>query len=901
MDLLAASRRLDGQQYSAGLVLCLVAFWVLGSAPSWASEDLPTAATEAETTAVSDAGLETERSAANTAGTTEPALPAEDTAPVGTVINVEALATSTGDPATLSPAPATTVEEWLAQSLVTITDVRVEATEAGLQIVLTTAGGDLTAPATQAVGEALIAEIPNAVLDLPEGEPFEQFAPAGGIALVQVASLPGDRVQVVITGVDAVPEVTVGSDAAGLILSVVPGITQVDENEEAIQLVVTGEEAGAEYFVPDASSILRTDTPIRDTPSSVQVIPQQVIEDQNATNVREIVRNAAGINFANAQGNRSEQFILRGFAAEQFRYGFRDDGDSSATERELANIDRVEVLRGPASILFGRAEPSGIINFVTKQPLREPFYKAEFTAGSFDFYRPTLDISGPLTEDRSLAYRLNAAYENAGSFRDGVETERFFVAPTLSWQTSDDTELSFEYSYLKDTRPIDRGLVVLSDDEVADIPFSTYLGDPDIRENFEEHSAELRLDHRFTSNLSLRSRLRYTASTEAPAESGAGGFSEIFGSSEDDRNFPTAEFRLDQFRRTFTFQNDLIGEFSTGSVEHTVLFGLEYATAFRSARAERRSTGVIDIFNASAFNRSTDEPFELRRDQEERDNTFGIYLQDQIAILDNLQMVIGGRFDFFNSETENLIDGEISETEAEAFSPRLGIVYQPVEPVSLYASYTHSFTPVGGADVDGEPFDPERGTGFEVGVKADIIPDRLFSTLALYNTTLTNVTTSDPDNPGFDIQTGEQRSRGIELDIQGEILPGWNIFAGYAYTDAEITEDNDIPEGNRLTNVPEHNFNLWTNYTIQEGDFTGLGFGAGVFYVSERAGDLDNSFFVDGYTRVDAAISYERDNYRFGLNFQNLFDSKFIEATQGRRRIRPGAPFTLLGTVSIEF
>ena len=799
--------------------------------------------------------------------------------------------------------PATTVEEWqaqIAQSRVTITNVRVEETAAGLQVVLETAGGDLTAPATQTVGEALIAEILNAVLDLPEGEAFEQFGPAAGIALVSVTNLPGDRVQISITGTEAVPQAQISAEAGSLVLSVVPGVaTATDADDDAIQVVVTGEEAGSDYFVPNAPSTLRTGVDIRDTPSSIQVIPRQVIEDQGATSVRDVVRNASGVNFSNSSSGRVEFFTLRGFAAETFRNGFRDNFFSSRTEVELANIEQVEVLKGPASILFGRAEPSGIINFVTKQPLREPFYELAFTMGSFDFTRPTLDFTGPLTEDGSLAYRLNAAYENAGSFRDGIETERFFIAPTLSWQISDDTELTLEYSYLNDSRPVDTGLVVLSDDEVADIPLSTVIGDPKPID-FEEHHVELYLDHRFNDNLSLRSLLRYTASDETDP-----GDIDIGGSSEDDRNFPLRETRGFSSFETFTIQNDLIGTFNTGSVEHTVLFGLEYATGsaenFFELRTEPEELGLFDIFNPGAFVRPPDGTFEEAFFGRFPNDSFGIYLQDQIAFSENLQLVIGGRFDTFNEDFTNFTSGTTAETEANAFSPRVGIVYRPIEPVSLYASYTRSFTPNGGTSFDGEPFDPERGTAYEVGVKTEIIPNRLFSTLALYDTTLSNVTTSDLDNPGFRVQTGEQRSRGIELDVQGEILPGWNIFAGYAYTDAEVTEDNDIPVGNRLVNVPEHNFNLWTKYTIQEGDLAGLGFGAGVFYVSDRAGDLDNSFSLDGYTRVDAAISYERENYQFGLNFQNLFDAEFFQGGQGRRFVEPGAPFTVLGTVSVEF
>ena len=439
--------------------------------------------------------------------------------------------------------------------------------------------------------------------------------------------------------------------------------------------------------------------------------------------------------------------------------------------------------------------------------------------------------------------------------------------------------------------------MVLSDDEVADIPFSTVIGDPTIRTEIEEHRAELYLDHRFNDNLSLRSLLRYTNARNGDV----GRTLNVAGSSEDDRNFPVSEGAGNEFYETFTIQNDLVGKFNTGSVEHIVLFGLEYATGFTSFRGEIRDAGLFDIFNPSAFVPTpiTDEPFESIGAGETQNDSFGIYLQNQIAIFDNLQFVIGGRFDTFNQE--DVFNGEAREREADAFSPRVGIVYRPVDPVSLYASYTRSFTPVGGRTFRGEPFDPERGTGFEVGVKTDIIPDRLFSTLAFYNTTLTNVTTADPDNPGFRVQTGEQRSQGVELDIQGEILPGWNIFAGYAYTDAEVTEDNTFPEGNRLSNVPEHNFNLWTTYTLQEGDLAGLGFGAGVFYVGERAGDLDNSFFVDGYTRVDAAIYYENENLRAALNFKNLFDTEFIEGSRGRDGVIPGAPFTLQASISWEF
>lgn len=795
--------------------------------------------------------------------------------------------------------PASTVEDWMAQieaSQAEITGVNLEQTTAGLQVTLETTDGTLVTPGTTVSENTLVAEIPNAVLKLLGADAFEQANPVPGIMQVSVTNLPGDQVRVAITGRDAPPTAEVTSTASGLMLTVTPVAADTAQEDTDVEITVTAERSGSDYFIPEAG-VTRTSTPIFDTPASIQIVPEKVIEDQGATNVKDILRNVSGVNFSTASGGRSEDFIIRGFNSNQFRNGFRDDFFSSRTETELANIDRVEVLKGPASVLFGRADPSGIINFVTKKPLSEPLYELSFTAGSFDFYRPTLDFSGPLTEDGNLAYRLNAAYENAGSFREGVQTERFFIAPTLSWQISPDTKLGLEFSYLNDTRPVDRGLVILNNNKVANIPFSTFLGDPEVREDFEETRTELYLDHRFNPNLSLRSFLRYTTATE----SGPGGTSQIVGDSIDDRNFPVSEFRGDQFYETFTLQNDLIGKFNTGPLKHTVLFGLEYTTRFNSFEGSGRASGLIDIFNPSAFNPLNDGPFNPFDPSEDRDDTFGIYLQDQIEILDNLQLVLGGRFETFSSESENLATGEISETNADAFSPRIGIVYQPIEPISLYASYTRSFNPVGGTDINAEPFKPQRGTGYEIGIKTEIVKDRLFSTLAFYDTTLTNITTPNPDNNLFDIQTGEQNSKGVELDISGEIIPGWNIFAGYAYTDAKITEDNTFPVGNRLNNVPEHKFNLWTTYTLQKGSLEGLGFGLGVFYFGNRAGDLENSFFADDYTRIDAAIFYEKKNYRFALNFKNLFDAEFLEGTQSRRQVAPGAPFTVQGTVSIKF
>jgi len=780
----------------------------------------------------------------------------------------------------------------VSQELTAITGVQLNTTEKGLEVILETLNQSGLQPLIFAQENTLIIDILDAVLNLPDGNEYKTENPNDDIAEVTVTQLDARSIRITVTGKNTVPTAQVMPSDQNLVLSLTPSTETINATED-IEVVATQEGQEGGYVVPDVTTGTRTDTPIMDIPQSIQVVPQQVIRDQGAISVREALRNVSGVTLSSTSGGRGESFIMRGFSAAQFINGIRDDFYSSRTRTDLGNIERIEVLKGPASVLFGQAEPSGIINFITKQPLLEPYYDFNFTAGSYDFYRPTIDISGPLNESKTLAYRLNVAYENAGSFRDRVHTERILVAPTLAWQIAPDTKLSFEYTYLYDKRPVDRGLVVLSDDQIPDIPIGRYLGDPTIQEQFTEQRSTLYFSHKFNPNLSLRSIFRYTYANEG----GPGCTLQIFGGSEDDRNFPVSECIGNQDYETWTWQNDLIGKFNTGPVKHTLLFGSEYSRQSNFFEGAYRSAGTIDIFDPSYdFIFGEFDPPSLGNNKV---NTFGIYLQDQINLLENLILVVGGRFDTYEDEGE--WDGEPYVTNADAFSPRVGLVYQPIPEVSLYANFSQSFTPVFGTNINGDPFEPQRGTGYEIGVKTELLEGRLISTFALYDITLRNIPTEDPDNPGFSIQVGSQRSQGLELDIAGEILPGWKIIASYGLTNAEIAEDNTYPSGNRLNNVPTNTASLWTTYTVQEGNLQGLGFGTGIFYVSNRAGDLANSFYVPSYTLVDAAIYYEKEQFRAALNFKNLFSTRYFDASQSRRVIGPGAPFTVLGTIGFTF
>ena len=282
-------------------------------------------------------------------------------------------------------------------------------------------------------------------------------------------------------------------------------------------------------------------------------------------------------------------------------------------------------------------------------------------------------------------------------------------------------------------------------------------------------------------------------------------------------------------------------------------------------------------------------------------DNLGIYVQDFVEIKPNLKILVGGRFDF-NDAYRNQFDPEVEDKDStnSDFSPRVGIVYQPAKDTSVYANYSQSFAQLLPASRTNEEFKPTTGEQWEIGLKQGLLDDKLSATLALYQLTRQNVLTTDPVDPNFQISTGEQRSRGVELDIAGEILPGWQAIATYAYTDAVVTEDNDIPEGQRLDGTPEQSASLWTTYELQKGFLQGLGFGLGLTFLGDREAQIPNSITLPSYVRTDAAIFYRRDKYKIGLNIKNLFNTEYYESIENFS-IFPGAPTTVLGSASVEF
>ena len=791
----------------------------------------------------------------------------------------------------------------LARGVVQITGVQINTVDGKLELNLLTSAA-LAALETTVIGNALTIRISNATLALEEEE-FQQFEPAVGIALVQVSQLPDNEVRVVVTGTGAPPTVRTTVQTNALTLGIEPGTAPVEAEDEALRIVVTDNQD--EGYNPTASSVATdTETPLREVPFSVQVIPREVLNDRNVTEVGDALETAGGVADAGGRG-RSEigpNFLIRGLPV---RDGIFRDGIPTFSLSALStnDIERVEVLRGPASVLFGQGEPGGIISLVTKRPLEEPFYSVSATVGSFETYRGAVDLSGPLNTDGNVRYRLNVSYENEGSFRDFVERERFLISPIVTWDIGPRTALDVYGQYAYDEETIDGGIPAIGD-RVADVPRSRFLGEDFAEFTQDQFSVGYRLNHEFSQNWSARHALQYL--TYEPRRYVP--LTNVFGRNVFDEATGDLQ-RLEYFgggsyNRFFT-NAETIGQFNTGSIEHQVLFGVEYR---RDAETPEFQVGgppypSINIFNpVYAGVRYDIEPNFFR---DNVTNTISVYVQDQIEIVPELKLLAGIRYDFVDQfrgvQRQGRPRAEFNTTD-EAFTPRLGVVYQPVEPLSLYASYTTSFNPADGdrRNPDDSTFDPETGRQFEVGLKTDL-SDQLSLTLAAFDIRRQIIRTPDPRNPFFSLQTGEVTSRGVEAYLGGEILPGWNITAAYTYLDAFVSEDTRDIVGNRLPNVPENQFSLWTTYEIQQGDLAGLGVGLGLFYVGDRQGDQDNTVTLPSYLRTDAALFYQRDNWRAQLNVENLFDVEYFSSATFNSRLlnNPGAPFGVSASVSVEF
>jgi iron complex outermembrane recepter protein len=678
-----------------------------------------------------------------------------------------------------------------------------------------------------------------------------------------------------------------------------PG-AQGEEPVTLPEVTVTGSAAtDIGYKADTATTATKTDTPIFDLPVSIQVVPREVLDDRQVILLQDALETVSGVVPFAGGGSAFDNPRIRGFEAFRnvYRDGFRGRFFGNYIQ-STAHLERVEVLKGPASVLYGRMEPGGLVNQVSKQPLATLYYSLRQQFGSFDLYRTTLDAAGPLTEDQSLLYRVNFEYLDSGSFRDFVGAETVFVAPVLTWNLSDRTHITLNLQYQHSDRPQDRGLVAIGDPpRIAPIPFSRYLGEPFNNDDIDDLQAFFLFTHDF--NPDWTANLRFSTQQFDAHYLAVAGTDTLLA---DNRSVERTFFEEIDDIQNYNAVLDITGRFRTRGVKHTVLLGADYYLDEFDFPFVFTSFDPIDIFTPVYGTPRLSVPLTPSTQSTEY---YGVYFQDQIDILDNLHLLGGGRYDWATTESQSGTS-PTDRIEDEAFSPRVGLVYQPLPWLSLYGSYIES---LGGANSarsrTGEAFEPETGQQYEAGLKTEWLDGRLSATLAFYHLTKQNILTPDPVDPNnFSVQTGEARSQGIEFDLSGEITPGWSIITSYAYTDTEITQDNSGSEGFRLHDVPEHSGSLWTRYRFLQGSLQGLSLGAGVFAASERT-DFDNSFEVPGYARVDALAAY---TWKLGptrltaqLNIKNLLDKEYFKNVVSSNEIQPGAPRSFIGSLRIEF
>lgn len=701
-----------------------------------------------------------------------------------------------------------------------------------------------------------------------------------------------------------------GLRALPALLSILAGtaVAQAQDGSPALlpTLSVQGaapvDTGGENYQVTRSSSATKTDTPLIDVPQTAIPVSKQVLEDTGATTVETALDYVAGVAKGNNFGGLNlYEMNLRGLktvnsAKNGFPANRRYDGTADA-----ANTEQVDVLLGPAASMYGRGDPGGFVNVVTKKPFDENRTTLQGMTGSYDLYRGTLDSNIVLNEDKSLLGRFNLALESRDSFRDHVSSERRFFAPVLSWQANDRTRLVLEAEALEDERVFDRGLVAVNGN-VGALPITRFLGEPnDGRIRNDNYSASGRLEHDVSDDWTLRGGLlsktgsMYGYTTEANALNAVTGIL-------------TRRRALRDFNwNSHTMQLEALGHLDAGRMKHTVLAGVEYERARGTEHLYRSTAGSINIYNP-VYGQSSVNPAILT-DLIDVSDTYAVYLQDQIELSERWQLLVGLRADWLEQDFMDRVSNRSAPQSRQGYSPRAGLTYKVAPDLAVYTSVARSFRPVMDSHTgftttsNGEPFKPETGLGYELGIKTELFDKRLSATAALFHITKQNVLATNPADTSQQIQAGEVRSQGFDLNISGAITPEWRVIGGYAYTDAQVTEDTTLPIGVRLQNIPLHSFGLWTVYEFRTGPLKGLGFGGGVNAVSDRAVSATNDgTLMPAYAKVDLLGFYKlTDGAKLSLNIYNLLDKEYYERAFGATRVVPGAPLSATATLSITF
>lgn len=680
------------------------------------------------------------------------------------------------------------------------------------------------------------------------------------------------------------------------------------------------------YVQKRTTTATKTDTDLQDVPQAITVITQDLIQDLGIQSMADAVRYVPGIGITQGEGNR-DGLVFRGNSstADLFIDGMRDDVQYF---RDTYNIDRIEAFKGPNAMIFGRGSPGGLLNRVTKVADWGTVREIGLQIGSWDKKRLTADINQSIND--AAAFRVTGVYEDSEGFRDGFELKRGGINPTLSLRPGENTLVTLGYEYFHDERTADRGIPSYA------IPFNgtrypvatdpdTFFGDPNASVSDTDVNAFTALvEHDFGSVL-LRNRTRYADYDKF--------YQNVFPGNVNNAGTTVAlsAYNHSTQRENIFNQTDLIFSATTGSINHKFMAGAEFG---RQETDNLRKTGrfatppqapCLAGSNAtncvvSLANPTVSMPVTYTNSGSDANNNgvtkiAAVYVQDQIEFSPHWEALLGLRYDRFDQDFTDLRAATLPNqrnlsSSDNLLSPRVGLVYKPVENLSLYTSYGISYLPRSGEQlasltVNTQALDPEEFVNYEIGAKWDISP-RLGATAAVYRLDRSNVAVVDPsDTTQMILLSGDsQRTEGVELSLSGEITDAWQIIASYAYQDAEITHDirtsptSITSAGTKLPQTPEQSVGVWNRY-----DFSpNWGVGLGVIYRDQSFASISNAVTLKGYTRYDAAVYYTVNaNIDLQLNVENLFDKEYFPSAHSDSNISPGTPRAYYLSASVRF
>jgi len=672
----------------------------------------------------------------------------------------------------------------------------------------------------------------------------------------------------------------------------------VEAYDDSRTIIVTGLSDG--YLATNSVTATKTDTPLIDIPQTINVVTRDQLDDQAHHSLADILRYVPGTTVGQGEGNR-DQITLRGqnTTADFFLDGVRDDVQYY---RGLYNIERVEILKGPYALIFGRGGGGGIINRVQKSPLSDDFiYAGQASINSLGAYDISADVNAPLSD--AVTVRVNAIYEKFDSHRDFVGGERYAWNPYVALKLNDRWKLGLSYEYVHDDRTTDRGIPsIAAGVGQPNRPIAGYrdqfFGVPGINHTkLEAHIAKLRLDGALTSNLSFSGTILY------------GDYDKVYlnvypngAATAQNGTVALAAYSDPTQRENFIAQANLVWDVETGPLGHKILVGTEYGD---QKSANRRFNGVLSTSTFSLANPifPTVNFSALSRDTVSDVKFFSAYVQDQISLGEHIDIVAGLRYDNFDIAGTDLfpaVDRPFARKD-EKVSPRLGLIFKPQENISLYGSYSQSFLPRSGDQflaltVTQENLAPEKFTNYELGAKWDVQPN-LNLTLAVFQLERSNATTPDPRNPVASINIGTTRTQGVELAVTGNITSSWQVHGGYSYQDATLAGNDSV----RLGQVPQHQASLWNRY-----DFNGrFAAGLGIIHQSSQFAAIRtaaNTTKLPAFTRVDAAFYYDlSDALQLQLNVENLFNTDYYSDAHNNNNISTGAPMNGRVTIRAKF